>query len=317
MTRFKLTSFHLGLCLGSFALLAALPGCGPRKDSDDATAGEESSSGGSSSGTATDPTTPTEAGTTTPTTTDATVGTGTATDSAATTMVDTTVTTGAPACDDPEGQANNSTCTDASGCGCASGKCFIVPAVGGFCGECLEDADCKETGGGCTVPNPLPPGLGSTCNMGEPGAGCETNEICKDPAAPLCGLLLTVPGIIDVSTCGACATNADCIAVNEKTPNCSPTFDVMNFSGQYVCVEDASVPQDGGCNLAKDDMDLPVGNAACATGFCGEAKVMGLVSVGICGECNSNADCVKIGKATCSDPTVDVKAAVLIGSVCS
>ncbi len=316
MTRFKLTSFHLGLCLGSFALLAALPGCGPRKDSsDDTTAGEESSTGGTTSS---DPTVPTEGGTTVEGTTigESASGTGTDSSSMTTTMPDTTVTTGAPLCDDPEGQANDATCTDASGCGCASGKCFIVPALGGFCGECLGDADCAATGGGCTVPNPIA-GVGATCNMGEAGAGCQADAICTDPAATACGLLLEVPGIIEVSTCGACADNADCIAINEKAPNCSPTYDVMNFSGQYVCVEDASVPQNGGCNLAKDDMDLPVGNAACESGFCGEANVMGLVKLGICGECNSNADCVKIGKATCSDPMVDLNAATLLGSTCS
>lgn len=314
MTRFKLSSFHLGLCLGSFALLAALPACGPRKDgSDDTTAGEESSSGGSTS----TPTTTATATDTTPTTTDGSTGGQGATDSGTTTNpVTTGVTTGAPACDDPEGQPNNTQCTDASGCGCESGKCFIVPALGGFCGECLADADCAATGGGCTVPNPIA-GVGSTCNMGEPGAGCETNDICSDPAAPSCGLLLEVPGIIQVSTCGACATNDDCVAANPKVPNCSPTYDVMNFSGQYICVEDASVPNNGGCNLAKDAMDLPVGNSACESGFCGEANVMGLVKLGICGECNSNADCVAIGKKTCSDPQVDLNAATLIGSVCS
>jgi len=171
------------------------------------------------------------------------------------------------------------------------------------------------TGGGCTVPNPIA-GIGSTCNMGEAGAGCETNDICTDPAAGFCGLLLSVPGIINVSTCGACAVNDDCVAANPKTPNCSPTYDVMNFSGQYVCVEDASVPNNGGCNLAKDAMDLPVGNAACESGFCGEASVMGLVKLGICGECNSNADCVAIGKQTCTDPVVDLQGATLQGSIC-
>lgn len=315
MTRFKLTSFHLGLCLGSFALLAAVPGCRPKDSSDDTTASEGSSSSGGMS--STDPTTPTGTDTTPTTSEGTTAGSMTGTDSGVTTNpVTTGVTTGEPPCDDPEGQPNNTACTDASGCGCESGKCFIVPALGGFCGECLNDADCAATGGGCTVPNPIA-SVGSTCNMGEAGAGCETNEICATAEASFCGLLLEVPGIIEVSTCGACATNADCIAVNEKTPNCSPTYDVMNFSGQYVCVEDASVPQNGGCNLAKDAMDLPVGNAACESGFCGEANVMGLVKLGICGECNSNADCVKIGKATCSDPTVDLQGATLMGSTCS
>ena len=311
MTRFKLTSFHLGLCLGSFALLAA---CGGRKDDSDDTSGGSSSTGGASS---TDPTVPTEGGTSASSTTDATAGSQTDSDptNPTTTLPDTTATTG-DLCADDAPLPNNMACNDASGCGCESGLCFVVPALGGFCGECKVDADCKDvTGGGCTVPNPIA-SIGSTCNTGEAGAGCETNDICTDPAAGFCGLLLSVPGIINVSTCGACAVNDDCVAANPKTPNCSPTYDVMNFSGQYVCVEDASVPNNGGCNLAKDAMDLPVGNAACESGFCGEASVMGLVKLGICGECNSNADCVAIGKQTCTDPVVDLQGATLQGSIC-
>jgi hypothetical protein len=125
------------------------------------------------------------------------------------------------------------------------------------------------------------------------------------------------PGIIEVSTCGACATNDDGITANPKTPNCSPIYDVMNFSGQYVCVGDASVPDNGGCNLSPDANYEPIGNAACTSGFCGEAIVEGLVKLGICGECNSNVDCVAMGKKTCSDPVVDLNGATLMGSVCS
>ncbi len=219
-------------------------------------------------------------------------------------------------CGDPEGQVNNATCMDGSGCGCESGKCFIVPALGGYCGECVNDADCAMTDGGCTVPN-LIAAVGATCNMGEAGAGCETAEACSTPEASVCGLVIGVPGIIEVSTCGACATNNDCIAINATTRNCSPTYDLMNFSGQYVCVKDGSVPNDGGCNLAPDAMDLPIGNLACTSGFCGEANVMGLVKLGICGECNSDADCVKIGKLTCSAPLVDFNPGTQIGSTCS
>jgi hypothetical protein len=319
MTRFKLTSSRLaanfGLVLGSFALLTVLPGCPTREPTDDATASEGTSSGtmGASS---TDPTVPTEAGTTAMTTTgETTAGSQTGTDSDAMTTTGTSVTTGEPVCGDPEPQALNAVCSDASGCGCESDICYVLPAgLGAFCGECKVDADCD--GGGCTVPNPLA-GIGSTCNQGEPGAGCETNEVCSTAEASLCGLLLSVPGLISVSTCGACITNDDCIAANEKTPNCSPTYNVMDFNGQYMCVESASVPNNTGCNLAKGVDDLPTGNAACESGFCGEASIMGLVKLGICGECESNADCVKLGKSMCSDATVDLNSGTLIGAVCT
>lgn len=41
---------------------------------------------------------------------------------------------------------------------------------------------------------------------------------------------------------------------------------------------------------------------------------MGLLKMGICGQCNSNADCDP-GK-TCTDPQVDLDNSVLIGATC-
>jgi hypothetical protein len=175
-------------------------------------------------------------------------GSGTEGMTDATTTSDTSVTTGAPACMDPmEGAPNNTECGDASGCGCESGKCFVVPILGGWCGECMEDADCAP--GGCTVPNPID-GVGATCNQGEPGAGCESDAVCTDPNNLKCGTLLAVENIIEVATCGECASNADC--TDPMKPNCSPTYDVMNFSGKFVCVENASVKNGEGCNLADE-----------------------------------------------------------------
>lgn len=308
MTRYKLVS----LCLSSLALIAA-PACGDRAKTTDTSDESSSSSSSSASGsttsdvpTSTDPTTPVTTSTE-PTGT----GTGTATDS---TTSDTTATTGVTCMDPVEGAPNNTECGDASGCGCASGKCFLVPILGGWCGECLGDEDCAP--GGCTVPNPIA-GVGATCNMGEPGQGCESDAVCTDPMNPFCGSLLKVENIIDVSTCGECATNADCM--DPKLPNCSPTYDVMNFTGKYVCVGGATVPSGEGCNLAEDPMGAPVGNAACETGFCGEANVMGLLKVGVCGECNSNEDCMKKDPkfTKCNDPQVDLDAAALVAATCS
>ena len=302
MLRFNLAS----LCLGSFALLAALPGCGDRKPSGDGTAGDSSSSDAST----TDTPTPTEGTNKTTGPDEPTTTAGSQSGSETADPTTTTATTG-EACADVEGQAMDAVCKDASGCGCASMKCFNVPFFNGFCSECLADADCD--GGGCTVPNPVAM-KGATCNKGEPGAGCETNDVCADPANGICGKLLDVPGIISVSTCGECASNADC--VDPALANCTPTYDVKNFSGKYVCVGDATVPQDGGCNLAPDDMNKPVGNKACASGFCGTADVMGILKLGVCGECNSNDDCVQMGKKTCTAAVVDLNAAALIGSTC-
>ncbi|MBK7826468.1 hypothetical protein [Nannocystis sp.] len=301
MNRFKLAS----LCLSALALIA-MPACGDRTNGTSDSEGSTGQGGSTSSGetpTTTDPTTPTS-------TEPQTSGTGTGGETDAMTT-EPTSSTGEVCQDVMLGQPNDATCADVTGCGCASGKCFVVPILGGFCGECLNDADCN--GGGCTVPNPIAK-VGSTCNGGEPGAGCETNDVCTDPANLNCGTLLEVMGIIKVATCGECSTNADC--VDPALPNCTPTYDVEKFTGKYVCAADASVPNAEGCNLADDGNGDPIGNVACMSGFCGDATVMDLLHVGVCGECNSNADC-PVDKPKCNDAQVDLNAAALVAAFCS
>ena len=300
MNCFKLTS---NLCLGA---LLALSACGTPKDPAD-TGDDESTS---------QPQTETTDNTPTDSVGETSVGSSSEGGmSEAQTMGETSNSTGPDtgvttemACPDMPDQENNAECTDSSGCGCKSGLCFLVPILGGWCGECLVDTDCGE--GGCSVPNPIA-GTGSVCNTGEPGAGCMTDDVCTDPDNLSCGTLLEVPGIISVATCGECSENADC--TDPALPNCTPTYDVMNFSGKYVCVADNTVPNNEGCNLTEENGE-PVGNVACMSGFCGEALVMSLLSVGICGECNSDADC-NMGQ-TCTDPQVDLTNALLVGSVC-
>lgn len=236
---------------------------------------------------------------------------GSATDgdpSATTFSTDVTITadpdtssSGTQPCIDVLDQPQNAPCTDASGCGCASDHCFVVPALGGFCGECNADADCPD--GGCTLPNPVA-GVGAVCNLGQAGDGCQTDAVCKDPAAPHCAVVLEVPGIITTATCGGCKTDADC---SPQAPHCTPDYEIGEFSGQHSCKPAGSVPNNFGC--AFDG----TGDQACASGHCGEASVMGLLKLGICGECNSDADC---GGGLCTDPAVDLDNNTLIGSVC-
>ncbi|MBK7826467.1 hypothetical protein [Nannocystis sp.] len=212
-------------------------------------------------------------------------------------------------CGDPPGLPNNASCTDPTGCGCASGKCFVVPILGGFCGECLGDADCSP--GGCTPPDPVN-GIGSRCNKGEPGAGCESDAVCSDPQHPHCAPVLVVQGILDVSTCSACKTNLDC---PPAAHNCTPIYDIPNFTGLLECVADGAIPNGAGCNLSDNGQGQPIGDEACASGLCGTANVMGLLDVGVCGECRSNADCPP-NLPQCSDPQVDLNAGVLIPAQC-
>jgi hypothetical protein len=220
---------------------------------------------------------------------------------------DTEFTTSLPECSEPPGQPQDSSCTDPSGCGCASGRCFLIPILGGFCGECLDDSDCAP--GGCTTPNPVQ-GTGSRCNKGEPGAGCQTDAVCVDPGHADCAPILDVMGIFTASTCGACTVNADC---PQDQPNCSPVYDIKAFAGQFECVASGSVANNGGCNL--DSVGgVPVGDAACQSGHCGEANVMGILKLGICGECNIDADCGP--GEQCEDAVVDLDKSELIGASC-
>src|SRR5690606_14670194 len=138
----------------------------------------------------------------------------------------------------------------------------------------------------CTAANPLD-GTGARCNTGGPGDGCQSDSACNDPGAPHCVVVIEVPGIITTATCSACATNADCPA---QAPNCSHDYDVSGFTGQHSCKANASVANNSGCELT-EVMGAPLGDKACASGMCGEATVMNLLKLGVCGECETDSDC--------------------------
>jgi hypothetical protein len=190
------------------------------------------------------------------------------------------------------------TCT--SDCECASENCYVVPLLGGQCGECNEDADCPA--GGCTPPNPFDAN-GSTCNMGEAGGGCETDAVCADGL--VCGNVLNLlEGLIQINTCGNCVDDSVCT----DGTICAPVVSVMDFSGVNECIEPLSLPQDSFCNLEGN------GDMACASGICSTIDIMGLAEVGSCGECNTDAECM--GGATCSPGQFVLDTGSLLGSVC-
>ncbi|MFY0530652.1 hypothetical protein [Nannocystis pusilla] len=68
---------------------------------------------------------------------------------------------------------------------------------------------------------------------------------------------------------------------------CTPELDIQAFSGAKKCVEPGSVENGALCPLGEDDAD-----AACASGQCGEVSVMGFLTLGVCGECKTDADCM-------------------------
>jgi len=161
---------------------------------------------------------------------------------------------------------------------CISGFCFYINLLGGICGECLVDSDCPD--GGCSLPNPLAqPPVGAHCNMGEPGAGCMSDDICQD--GYVCATILEVPNILMANTCSECLDDSGCTAPQL----CSPTYDVLNISGQKLCVDPGTVPNGEGCDF------MGTGDEACMSGLCAMVDIMGLLQVGVCGDCEVDADC--------------------------
>lgn len=88
---------------------------------------------------------------------------------------------------------------------CMSNNCYLVPFLGGTCGECNEDADCPD--GGCTAPNVFDSGI-AVCNVGEFGGGCETTSVCMPGL--VCANVLDLLGLIQITTCGECDSSSDC-----------------------------------------------------------------------------------------------------------
>lgn len=267
-------------------------GC-PKDDGGEETGGDSTgSSGGETSATMSASST---SASTTASTTDSTTAstTATSTDTEPGTISATeTGTTGT------EPQPNGAMCDDDAGC--ESGLCYQVGPLPGICGECKSDADCADiTGGGCSIPNPLStPPQGAHCNMGEPGQGCETTDVC---AEGVCAVVLDVPGILTASTCGECATDADCM----DGDLCSPTYDVLMLSGENVCVAPGTVPDGTGCALDGN------GDMACESGHCAGADVLGVAMLGVCNPCEVDADC-NDGE-TCELPSIDLMMGLVPG----
>lgn len=179
------------------------------------------------------------------------------------------------------GLPDGSSCSEAAEC--QSGHCFIVAALGGVCGECTNDSDCRY---GCGAANPLvDPATPSTCDDGSLGAGCESDDSCQSDL--VCAPVLDVPGIITVGTCGSCGAAQGC--ANGEA--CSLVADYVVVQGQHECVPVGSQMDGESCSLQFD------GEVACAN-HCEPVSVMGLFEIGVCGACVTDEDCN--GSGTCS-----------------
>jgi hypothetical protein len=183
---------------------------------------------------------------------------------------------------------------------CESMNCYTSPLFpdGGICSECNEDSDCVRAGTGISCS--LGPS-GATCAAGGYGNQCMSQDACQDGL--ICGpaVDIPIPGVIP-DTCGECSDSADC----DMDMICTPELDIQAFSGAKKCVAPGSVENGALCPLGEDDAD-----AACASGHCGEVSVMGFLTLGVCGECKTDADCMG---GTCTPGSLGQGGAM--GSVC-
>ena len=195
------------------------------------------------------------------------------------------------------GLPNDSMCME--DCECVSESCYSS-VLGGLCGECTSDADCPA--GGCTPPDPLTsPPVGAVCNDGGFAEGCETDAACQDPW--ICVSVVDIPGILESSTCSECQSDADC-----GGDLCSPEYAFPSIGGYWECV----APDSEGLGTACDFVGS--GDESCMSGFCTAADIMGLLSIGICSECEVDGDC--LGGQTCDPPEVDLHSGMLVPATC-
>jgi hypothetical protein len=155
--------------------------------------------------------------------------------------------------------------------------CNGVPALGyGICSACGSDADCD--GGNCT----LTQSGYFECGDGSLGQMCETDEACTEGA--YCAEVVDLGGLVNGNFCSSCKDDSHCM----DGQLCAPMIefmDLMNIGGQRSCVDPKSVPNDQVCDHEGN------GDEACM-GVCSTASLMGLIEIGVCGECETDADCM-------------------------
>lgn len=181
----------------------------------------------------------------------------------------------------PDGLPNGSECMTPAVC--QTGDCYVVkiPVEGlppGICSECDADQDCVDKGLGiaCTVDAS---DFSGVCTDGGLGSFCESQNACK--AGYFCEELVAGAQGLLPSACSECRDDADC----DGGKRCTPRIDVGMYEGNKFCAAPGSVPNDGMC-------PIPTGNDVCANGHCNTLNLFGMLDVGVCGACATDADCV-------------------------
>lgn len=223
----------------------------------------------------------------------------TTTTEGSTTAGETSSSSGAPTGSDtgPQGSPNGSTCQGDDDC--ASGACY-ASILGSVCGECLTDADCEF---GCTPPYPLDPSQQwALCNNGDLGDSCETSAACVSEDLQ-CVSFANVAGVLSISTCSECETNADC----PGSMLCNEFFNAGEFRGGFACVNPGSLFDGSFCTTGA------VGEAACMN-HCAPGNYKGLFNFGVCSPCGADTDCE--APMMCVLPELDLEAGTSTTATC-
>lgn len=183
---------------------------------------------------------------------------------------------------------------------CESGICYET-ALGNICSECGSAMDCVDADAGinCTFN-----GTFFECSDGAAGEMCDDMASCMDGL--FCSKVVDTGGLIPDQFCSECDTSEHC----DDPQICNPVFvpDIMMPMGQNICTDPGTVELDAFCDHEGD------GDAACMSGHCVVADIMGLIMLGVCGECDTSDDCA-MGE-TCTEPMVDAQTFMVSGSRC-
>lgn len=164
-------------------------------------------------------------------------------------------------------------CSDDSNC--ADGLvCNGVPGFGGVCSDCSSDADCP--GGNCTFN-----GGYFACGDGSLGQMCESDAACGDEL--YCAEVVNLGGLVNGNFCSECKDDSQCT----DGQLCAPIVQFTgldDFSGQRSCIDPGTAPNNQLCDADGS------GDEQCE-GYCTTADIMGLIVIGVCGECETDAEC--------------------------
>lgn len=186
---------------------------------------------------------------------------------------------------------------------CDSGYCYNPAGFFGICGDCNHEDEGCSAGNRCKYQDPLDPSVHPICVSKNQATGegllCESNSECGKYfqsffQAPYTCAPIVEDSLIPLSTCSYCEDDGDC---GGRDPHyCDIHVDFTDWKIYRQCEEEDSQVNGTICDLEND------GHLTCQSGECAVMD-LGALSVGVCSECDEDADC-GMGEY-CDMPTID------------